>query len=136
MRLFKESAALAVLLITLLLNISCNNNSASDKNIILLTKDNFDKTKSEGIVLVDFWATWCKPCQIQGPIVAEIAVQYKGKLTVAKCDIDQNRDIANTYNIQSIPTLIIFKDGAPVETLIGLQSKGSLEELIGKYLKQ
>lgn len=136
MQLIKTSAALVVLLITVFLNVSCNQKSTSDKNIILLTQDNFDKTKSEGIVLVDYWATWCKPCQIQGPIVAEIAEQYKGKLTVAKCDIDQNRDIANTYNIQSIPTIIIFKNGVPVETLIGLQSKGSLEELIGKYLKQ
>jgi thioredoxin len=136
MRSIKNSASLVFLLLTVFLNVSCNNNNASEKNIILLTQDNFDKTKSEGIVLVDFWATWCKPCRIQGPIVAEIAEQYKGKLTVGKCDIDQNRDLADTYNIQSIPTLIIFKDGAPIETLIGLQSKGSMEELIDKYLKQ
>ena len=136
MRSIKNSASLVFLLLTVFLNVSCNNNNASEKNIILLTQDNFDKTKSEGIVLVDFWATWCKPCRIQGPIVAEIAEQYKGKLTVGKCDIDQNRDLADTYNIQSIPTLIIFKDGAPVGTLIGLQSKGSMEELIDKYLKQ
>jgi thioredoxin 1 len=136
MRSIKNSASLVFLLLTVFLNVSCNNNNVSEKNIILLTQDNFDKTKSEGIVLVDFWATWCKPCRIQGPIVAEIAEQYKGKLTVGKCDIDQNRDLADTYNIQSIPTLIIFKDGAPVGTLIGLQSKGSMEELIDKYLKQ
>lgn len=136
MQTIKKPATLILLLITLFLNISCNKNSTSDKNIILLTQDNFDQTKSKGIVLVDFWATWCKPCQIQGPIVAGIAEQYKGKLTVGKCDIDENRDLANTYNIQSIPTLIIFKDGAPVETVVGLQSKGSLEELIDKYLKQ
>lgn len=136
MRSIKNSASLVFLLLTVFLNVSCNNNNVSEKNIILLTQDNFDKTKSEGIVLVDFWATWCKPCRIQGPIVAEIAEQYKGKITVGKCDIDQNRDLADTYNIQSIPTLIIFKDGAPVGTLIGLQSKGSMEELIDKYLKQ
>ena len=117
------------------LNISCKNSGTTDKNIILLTQDNFDKTKSEGIVLVDFWATWCKPCQIQGPIVAELAEQYKGKLIVGKCDIDENRDLANTYNIQSIPTIIIFRDGAPIETVIGLQSKSSLEELVDKYIK-
>ena len=86
--------------------------------------------------MVDFWATWCKPCLIQGPIVAEIAELYEGKLIVGKLDIDQNREIAKAYNIQSIPTIIIFKDGIPVETLIGLHSKGSLEEIIDKYLKQ
>ena len=132
----KKPLALAVLLITVLLNISCNRQKSSDKNVILVTQDNFEQTKSKGLVLVDYWATWCQPCKMQGPIVAEIAEQFKGKLTVGKCDVDQNRDIANSYNIQSIPTLILFKDGTPVETLIGLQSKGSLEELINKYLKQ
>lgn len=127
---------MALLLITMLLGVSCNKNNASDKNIIILTQDNFDQTKNEGIVLVDFWATWCKPCQIQGPIVAEIAEQYKGRLTVGKCDIDENRDLASTYNIQSIPMLIIFRDGKPLEAVVGLQSKGSLEEIIDKYLQQ
>lgn len=133
---FKKPALLIALITSVFLSVSCSNRHASEKNIILLTNDNFEQTKSKGLVLVDYWATWCKPCQIQGPIVAEIAEQYKGKLTVGKCDIDQNREIANTYNIQSIPTLIIFKDGAPVETVVGLQSKGSLEDLINKYLKQ
>ena len=133
---FKKTALIVVVLATVFLNISCNQESTSEKNIILVTQDNFDKTKSEGLVLIDFWATWCKPCRVQGPIVAEIAGIYKEKLTVGKCDIDENRDLANTYNIQSIPTLIIFKDGVPVETLVGIQSQSSLEEVIGKYLKQ
>lgn len=132
----KKSLPLAVLLVVLLLNISCSKKDTSDKNIVILTQDNFDKTKSEGLVLVDFWATWCKPCLVQGPIVAEIAAQYKGKLTVGKCDIDENRDLASTYNIQSIPTIMIFRDGVPVETLIGIQSKESLEAVIGQYLNK
>lgn len=136
MQTIKKSVITAIILVSAFLTTSCNKSSTADKNIILLTQDNFDKTISEGIVLVDFWATWCRPCQIQGPIVAELADQYKGKLTVGKCDIDENRDIANTYNIQSIPTLIIFKNGAAVETVVGLQSKESLGELIDKYVKQ
>lgn len=135
MRYMKRSFTIAALLSILFLGISCNQQKPSEKNIIKITQNNFDQTKGKGLVLVDYWATWCKPCQMQGPIVAEIAEQFKGKLTVGKCDIDQNRDIANTYNIQSIPTLMLFKDGTPVETLIGLQSKGSLEEVINKYLK-
>jgi thioredoxin 1 len=132
----KKSRSLALLLVTLFLNVSCNQHKSSEKDIVLLTRDNFALTTNKGLVLVDYWATWCKPCQLQGPIVAGIAEQFKGKLTVGKCDIDQNRELANTYNIQSIPTLILFKDGLPVETLVGLQSKGSLEEVIGKYLKK
>jgi len=115
---------------------SCNNSGSSDKNIIILTSDNFDQTINKGVVLVDFWATWCKPCQIQGPIVADLAGQYKNKLMVGKIDIDQNRDLAGSYNIQSIPTLIIFVDGKPVETLVGLRSKEAIEEIINKYLKK
>jgi thioredoxin 1 len=113
---------------------SCQSEGESDKNIATLNMDNFDQTINKGVVLIDFWATWCKPCQIQGPIVEEIAVQFKGKLNVGKVDIDQNRELATTYDIQSIPTLMIFVEGKPVETIVGLRSKSALEEIINKYI--
>jgi thioredoxin 1 len=125
-----------LILLTVVSISSCNKSGSSDKNIVTLTSDNFSQTISKGVVLVDFWATWCKPCQVQGPIVAELAAQYKGKITVGKIDIDQNQDLAGTYGIQSIPTLIIYIEGRPVETLVGLRSKSALEEILNKYLKQ
>jgi|WetSurMetagenome_2_1015567.scaffolds.fasta_scaffold647683_2 thioredoxin 1 len=127
---------LIILLFAICLISSCTNSESSDKNIVTVTSDNFDQTINKGVVLVDFWATWCRPCQIQGPIVAELAGKYKNKLIVGKIDIDQNRDLAGTYDIQSIPTLMIFVNGKPVETLVGLRSKEALEELINKYTQK
>ena len=132
----RKSAQLLFIFLIVLSSISCNRSGGSDENILTLTSDNFDQTISKGVVLVDFWATWCKPCKLQGPIVAEIATEYKGKLTVGKIDIDQNQDLATSYNIQSIPTLIIFVEGKEVETFVGLQSKSALQEILNKYVKQ
>ena len=132
----RKPAPLLFIFLIVLSSISCNRSGGSDENILILTSDNFDQTISKGVVLVDFWATWCKPCKLQGPIVAEIATEYKGKLTVGKIDIDQNQDLATSYNIQSIPTLIIFVEGKEVETFVGLQSKSALQEILNKYVKK
>lgn len=132
----RKISVLTIIFLSLLSIYSCNKCGSADKNIVTLTSDNFSQTISKGVVLVDFWATWCRPCQIQGPIVAELAGKYKNKLIVGKIDIDQNRDLAGTYDIQSIPTLMIFVNGKPVETLVGLRSKEALEELINKYTQK
>src|SRR5689334_13568450 len=78
---------------------------------------------SDKPVLIDFWAEWCAPCRLIEPIVKEIATEYEGKLSVAKCDVDANQDIAINYGIRSIPTLMIFKGGKVVEQLIGAVPK-------------
>ncbi len=101
--------------------------------VIKLTSDNFESEvlKSDVPVLVDFWATWCGPCQKQGPIVEELA----GELTdvkVAKLDVDEVDDVAGNYNIMSIPTIMVFKDGEVVQKSVGLQSKGQLLAMLGK----
>jgi thioredoxin 1 len=132
----KKSPVLILFILAIFAGTSCKTKEGSDKNTITLTSDNFNQTINEGVVMIDFWATWCKPCKIQGPIVDELAGQYKSNLTVGKVDIDQNQDLAATYNIQSIPTLIIFVEGQPVETLVGLRSKSALEEIINKYIKK
>jgi len=132
----RKPAQLLFIFLIVLSSISCNRSESSDENILILKSDNFDQTISKGVVLVDFWATWCKPCKLQGPIVAEIATEYKGKLIVGKIDIDQNQNLATSYNIQSIPTLIIFVEGKEVETFVGLQSKSALQEILNKYVKQ
>lgn len=85
-------------------------------------------------VLVDFWAPWCQPCKIVGPIVEELATDYQGKLAVGKMNVDENPQAAGTYGVMSIPTLMIFKDGKPVKTVIGAQGKDVLKRNIDEVL--
>jgi len=113
--------------------VSCISGSA-DKNIVTLTTDNFVDETGKGIVMVDFWATWCVPCRAMAPVIEEIAGQTIGKVKVGKVDIDQNGPLANRFGIQSIPTVMIFKDGTVVETFIGVQSKAALVNALSKYV--
>ncbi len=116
----------------LLTMVSCKSES-SDKNITTLTTGNFIGETAKGVVMVDFWATWCMPCKAMAPVIEEIASQTKGKVKVGKVDIDANGQLANQFGIQAIPTIIIFKDGVPVETLVGLQSKAALVNALSKH---
>ena len=86
--------------------------------------------KSDLPVLVDFWAEWCGPCRMVGPIVDEIAEELQGKLKVVKVNVDDAQDLAGNYQVMSIPTLLLFKGGEPVEQIIGAVSKGQLSEKI------
>jgi thioredoxin 1 len=99
-------------------------------NYVTLTDSNFDAEvlKSDVPVLVDFWAEWCAPCRIIAPIVEEISNELSGKLKVGKIDVDSNPQVSMNYGIRSIPTLLIFKDGKPVEQLIGAVPKNSILE--------
>ena len=104
--------------------------------VVTLTDDNFEEevTFSEELVLVDYWATWCGPCKMVGPIVEEIASEYSGRLKVGKLDIDNNQASAAEQNVMSIPTLLIFKEGQVVEQQVGALSKTQLTEFIEPHL--
>jgi len=95
---------------------------------VTLTDDNFEQEvlKSDKPVLVDFFATWCGPCKMQGPIVEEVANEIGDKAKVGKLDVEQAPVSSQKFEVMSIPTLIIFKDGQPVETMVGLQTKDAL----------
>lgn len=103
---------------------------------ITLTAQNFEQevVQSDVPVLVDFFATWCGPCRALSPTVDAIADERAGKLKVCKCDIDQQPDLANRFGVMSVPTLILFKGGKGVETLVGAQPKSRLLAAIDQHL--
>ncbi len=97
---------------------------------VVVTDSNFNEVvlKSTNPVLVDFWATWCKPCQMVGPILEDLTSEYSGRLTIAKLDVDQNQQTAQKYHVMSIPAMIIFKQGKPVANIVGFKPKDKLKQ--------
>ena len=85
-------------------------------------------------VLVDFWAEWCGPCKMIAPILDDVSKDYEGRLQIAKLNVDDNPDIARRFDVMSIPTLIVFKDGEPQKRLVGAKGKGQLLEELAEYL--
>ena len=100
----------------------------------VLDKKSFEKFIEKGIVVVDFWATWCPPYRAQGPIVEELSLELKS-VKFGKLDVDGAREISRKYNIRNIPTLIIFKEGKDVEHIVGLHDKTPLKKMIEAHLK-
>jgi len=107
------------------------------KGVITLESSSFDKAieSANMPVLVDFWAEWCVPCGVMAPVIEELARDYAGKATFAKVNVDENPDVSQRYLIMSIPHFIIFRDGKPVERIVGAVGRGPLEEALKKHLK-
>ncbi|HEX5388008.1 MAG TPA: thioredoxin [Gemmatimonadales bacterium] len=90
--------------------------------------------QSQGLVLVDFWATWCGPCQIVAPILDQLAGEYAGRAKVAKLDVDANQRTATRFNVRTIPSILFFKDGKHVDTVVGAVPRAALEGKIKQHL--
>jgi thioredoxin 1 len=102
----------------------------------IFTDTNFESEalKSEGLVIVDFWATWCGPCKMIAPVIEELAAEYEGKVKIGKLDVDENNGTSIKYGVRSIPTVLFIKDGQVVDTVMGAQSKAVFVQKIQSYL--
>lgn len=103
---------------------------------IKLTDQNFgdEVLKAEMPVVVDFWAEWCMPCRMVGPIIEELAKEYEGKVKVGKMNVDENSQVPGNFGIMSIPSILIFKNGQPVKTIVGAQPKDNFKKEIDSVL--
>ncbi len=98
--------------------------------VVELAAGDFDAAVTKGVVLVDFWAPWCGPCRMQGPILDQLAPQFEGRAVFAKVNVDEARELAVKFGIKSIPALLILKDGEVKQTLVGLQQAAALSKAL------
>lgn len=103
-------------------------------NVVYLDDSNFKSTIAKGVTLVDFYADWCGPCRMIAPIIEELSIEFSGKAKIAKLDIEKAQEVTREYDVTSIPTIMLFKDGDKVKTIVGLRGKETLKELITEAL--
>ena len=107
---------------------------ADNENVITFTDENFAEQTANGLTMVDFWAVWCGPCRVVAPSVEHLAEQYAGQVRVGKLDVDNNPRTAAQFNVRSIPTILFFRDGKVVDSVIGAVPKAALERKVQEHL--
>ena len=102
---------------------------------LTITDDNFDSTvKANALLVVDFWAPWCGPCRMVGPVIEQLAAEYAGKVIFGKMNVDGNKVVPNSFDVLSIPTLILFHNGKPVERIVGAYPKAHIEATFKRHI--
>ena len=102
---------------------------------VTISSENFENLKNgDKPLVVDFWATWCGPCRMIGPIISKLAEKYDGKIVVGKCDVEDNEDLAEQFGIRNIPTILFFKGGQIANKVVGAQSEAKLDEVFQSLL--
>jgi thioredoxin 1 len=113
--------------------VSESSHQGSNGHVVELTEANFDKIVNNGkVTLVDFWAVWCGPCKTMEPVVERLASKFAGSVNFGKLNVDEQSAVATKYEVQSIPTFIMFRNGAPVDAVIGTMPEAALEQRIRK----
>ena len=96
---------------------------------VTITSENFESLKNgDQPLVVDFWATWCGPCRMVGPVISELAQEYDGRIVVGKCDVEENEELSMEFGIRNIPTILFFKGGQVVDKIVGAQAKARIQE--------
>ena len=103
-------------------------------SVLHLTEDAFDKAIAQGVALVDFWASWCGPCKMLAPVIEELGGQYEGKAVIAKVDVDAEPELARRFGVMSIPTVVLFKDGAEVDRKVGVMPADAYTQALDALL--
>ena len=133
--LHKKMLGLGFMLAAGLCAVTASAEPAPDFTLQSSTGENIRLAEQRGqVVMLNFWASWCGPCRIIAPVIEELAGQYEGRVKVAKVNVDDNPATSGQFRVMSIPTMILFKDGQPVEGMVGAQPKRAFESLLDKHL--